>query len=82
MKKVITLLMALIVMVTAVPTGNVTAQAAVKPGSVSKVKVSKVTKNSAKVTYKKAKKETKHQIHGKSSCLQWQKIWKRKICKI
>ncbi|MGY3663002.1 MAG: fibronectin type III domain-containing protein [Roseburia sp. 1XD42-69] len=62
MKKVITLLMALIVMVTAVPTGNVTAQAAVKPGSVSKVKVSKVTKNSAKVTYKKAKKAKGYQI--------------------
>ncbi len=62
MKKVITLLMALIVMMTAVPAGNVTAQAAVKPGSVSKVKVSKVTKNSAKVTYKKAKKAKGYQI--------------------
>lgn len=60
--KFITMLMALVLIVTAVPMGNVAAEAATKPGAVSKVKVSKITKNSAKVTYKKAKKAKGYQI--------------------
>lgn len=60
--KLITLLIALVLMVTAVPMGNITANAATKPGSVSKVKVSKITKNSARVTYKRAKKAKGYQI--------------------
>lgn len=67
--KLLTLLMALVLMVTAIPMGNVTAEAAVKPGAVSSVKVSKITEKSAKVTYKKAKKAKGYQIRvykGKS----------------
>lgn len=60
--KLLALLMALALVVIAVPAGDITAQAAVKPGAVSKVKVSKVTKDSAKVTYKKAKKAKGYQI--------------------
>lgn len=60
--KLLTLLMALVLMVTAIPMGNVTAEAAVKPGAVSSVKVSKITEKSAKVTYKKAKKAKGYQI--------------------
>lgn len=60
--KLLALLMALALVVTAVPAGDITAQAAVKPGAVSKVKVSKITKDSAKVTYKKAKKAKGYQI--------------------
>lgn len=60
--KLLALLMALALVVTAVPAGDITAQAAVKPGTVSKVKVSKVTKDSVKVTYKKAKKAKGYQI--------------------
>lgn len=60
--KLLTLLMALVLMVTAIPVGNMTADAATKPGAVSKVKISKITKNSAKVTYRKAKKAKGYQI--------------------